>query len=134
MLKRSIRILMLQTAPLYEPITDLLNRLYNHTPHPAILDLAKNLLILFAHSDEFTHVSKVLFGTLCARTLRMFEDGTIMEHPDILEGFMAYLSQVRKSIVCFSIELRYYAVYYMLYGMIVILSYGDGETHCCSVT
>ena len=91
---------MLQTAPLYEAMSDLLKHAFIARPHPGVLDLAKNLLVLFAHNDKHCDVSQSLFDALCEQTLKMFAQNTIREHPDVLEAFMSFLAQVGNVRVC----------------------------------
>ena len=91
---------MLQTAPLYEAMSDLLKHAFIARPHPGVLDLAKNLLVLFAHNDKHCDVSQSLFDALCEQTLKMFAQNTIREHPDVLEAFMSFLGQVGNVLVC----------------------------------
>ena len=94
---------MLQTAPLYEAMSDLLKHAFIARPHPGVLDLAKNLLVLFAHNDKHCDVSQSLFDALCEQTLKMFAQNTIREHPDVLEAFMSFLAQVGNVRVCLSL-------------------------------
>ena len=91
-----MRVLLLQISPLYEAINTLLRGTFSAAPHPAVLELAKNLLVLFAHNNEHSDVvSHALFDGLCEDTLKMFVANTIRNDPDILQAFMAFLAQVR---------------------------------------
>ena len=65
--------------------------------YASIIKIVKNLT-----RPEYKEVSKALFGSLCAHTLSMFEKGNMREHPDLLEAFMSFLSQV--SLFCHGVK------------------------------
>ena len=87
----------MQIAPLYESIAHLLTAIFARVPCGSVFDVAKSLLVLFAHSDELRNVSANLFHNLSEGTLRFCgntgADGN-HEHPDVLSEYFAFLAQV----------------------------------------
>lgn len=93
--KRSLQTLMDDFAPLTKDVAELLVQMYQTVPHIAILDLTKQLILMFHKDDELSGFVKVLLQSVCNRTLELFQ-GDIHQHTDIVEAFMSLLSQVLK--------------------------------------
>ncbi|KAL4235994.1 Importin-13 [Mactra antiquata] len=95
LLKRSLQTLMDDFAPLSKDVAELLVQMYQTVPHIAILDLTKQLLLMFHADVEFSTVVKLLLQSICNKTLEVFQ-GDIHQMTDIVEAFMLLLSQVIK--------------------------------------
>ncbi|XP_053395746.1 importin-13-like [Mercenaria mercenaria] len=93
--KRSLQTLMDDFAPLSKDVAELLVQMYQTVPHIAILDLTKQLILMFHSDAEFSNVVKVLLQSVCNKTLELFQ-GDIHQHTDIVENFMLLLAQVLK--------------------------------------
>ena len=94
---------MLHLAPLYESLAHLLVSMFSHTPCGSVLDVAKALLVLFAHNEELVQVSTRLFRGLSEATLKACDctaaPESRLEHPDVLSEFFAFLAQVTTNTV-----------------------------------
>lgn len=93
--KRSLQTLMDDFAPLSKDIAELLVQMYQTIPHVSILDLTKQLIIMFNKDPEFSSVVKVLLESVCSRTLDLFQ-GDVRPYTDVVEAFMNLLAQVLK--------------------------------------
>ncbi|CAH1775868.1 unnamed protein product [Owenia fusiformis] len=94
-LKRAIRTLMDAFAPLSLQTCQLIAHIYQSTPHIALLDLAKQLIILFGSSEFFRMTGVSLFNSLCTKTLATLQLG-LHDRTDLVEGFMNMLHQMIK--------------------------------------
>ncbi|KAH3721182.1 importin-13-like [Dreissena polymorpha] len=98
MLKRSLQTLMDDFTPLSKDVAQLLIQMYQTVPHIAILDLTKQLILVFHTDCEFQESAKALIQAVCAKTQTLFqrEMTAIQSHTDIVESFMLVLAQVIK--------------------------------------
>lgn len=93
--KRSLQTLMEDFAPLSKDIAELLVQMYQTIPHISILDLTKQLIIMFNTDPEFSSVVKVLLQSVCSRSLELFQ-GDVRPYTDVVEAFMNLLAQILK--------------------------------------
>lgn len=95
--KRALQTLMDDFAPFSKDVAELLVQMYQTVPHVAILDLSKQLILMFHRDSEFASVVKALLQSICNRTLELFQ-GDIQQITDVVEAFMLLLSQVLKKV------------------------------------
>ncbi|XP_012939318.1 importin-13 isoform X2 [Aplysia californica] len=82
-------------APLSTDLTQLVINLYQRCPSTAIIDLCKQMLLMFGLQENFIPFSKAIIENVCVRSLQMFTTG-IRNYTDVIEGFMCFLAQVMK--------------------------------------
>ena len=78
LLKKALRTLMDDFTPLTGDVSHMIVNLYNTMPQPALLDLSKQLMLLFASdlkNESYTANGRLLFHSLCTRSLALFETG-----------------------------------------------------------
>ncbi|XP_059166946.1 importin-13-like [Physella acuta] len=84
-------------APLSGELTQLVITLYQRCPSTAIIDLCKQMLLIFGLQENFIPFSKVIVENVCSRSLQMFNTG-MRNFTDVIEGFMCFLAQVMKKL------------------------------------
>ncbi|XP_064604586.1 importin-13-like [Liolophura sinensis] len=95
--KRALRTLMEDFAPICNQVTQMLMEMYQTVPYAAILDISKQLIVLFSTEKEMENTTKGLFSAVCGKTLTLFQSGAgIQEHTDVVEQFMGFLAQMTK--------------------------------------
>ncbi|CAL1539957.1 unnamed protein product [Lymnaea stagnalis] len=80
-------------APISGDLTELAINLYQRCPSTAIIDLCKQMLLIFGLQENFIPFSKVIVDNVCTRSLQMFSAG-MRNFTDVIEGFMCFLAQV----------------------------------------
>ncbi|KAJ8305632.1 hypothetical protein KUTeg_016177 [Tegillarca granosa] len=93
--KRSLRTLMDDFAPMATDTAQMLIQMYQTVPHAVILDLSKQLILLFSTDERFFSTLKVLLNSLCDKTLELYQKG-LQNYTDVIEGFMNLMAQVLK--------------------------------------
>ncbi|CAG5128606.1 unnamed protein product [Candidula unifasciata] len=84
-------------APLSGDLTQLVINLYQRAPCTPVIDLGKQLLIIFGLQENFVPLSKVIVESVCSRSLDMFNVG-MRNYTDVIEGFMCFLTQLMKKL------------------------------------
>ncbi|KAH9499827.1 Importin-13 [Bulinus truncatus] len=84
-------------APLSEELTQLVINLYQRCPSTAVIDLCKQMLLIFGLQENFIPFSKAIIENICSRTLLLF-DLSVRNFTDVIEGFMCFLAQVMKKL------------------------------------
>uniref|UniRef100_A0A2C9LA12 Importin-13 n=1 Tax=Biomphalaria glabrata TaxID=6526 RepID=A0A2C9LA12_BIOGL len=84
-------------APLSGDLTQLVINLYQRCPNTAVIDLCKQMLLIFGLQENFIPFSKVIVGNICSRSLSLF-DLSVRNFTDVIEGFMCFLAQVMKKL------------------------------------
>ncbi|XP_065210283.1 importin-13 isoform X2 [Planococcus citri] len=80
-------------------IVEIILTTYPNNPHDCILDLAKQLLVLFGNSTNCNMVMSSLLKKLCITTLVLFENTTpenVSEHTSLFEHFYSFCANVLK--------------------------------------
>lgn len=95
MMKKAMRTLLDNFLPVVKDVAQLTADMYNTSPQPPMLDLAKQILVLFAADDTVSEMAVDLFHSVCTKTLSLFQLD-VREYPDIVEAFMAFLAQIAK--------------------------------------
>ncbi|KAK3611733.1 hypothetical protein CHS0354_037313 [Potamilus streckersoni] len=93
--KRTLQTLMDDFAPLAKDVSQLLSQMYQTVPHVSIVDLTKQLIIMFHADSRFAPVVQVLLGSVVSKTLQLFQSDVQM-YTDVVEGFMTLMSQILK--------------------------------------
>lgn len=93
---KSLRTLMDDFTAMAHDVSQMLVQMYQAVTHKAILDLAKQLILMFGDDIHYTETSNLLFRSLCDRTLQLFQHGVNQTFTDVIEGFMNFLAQVIK--------------------------------------
>ncbi|KAL3867799.1 hypothetical protein ACJMK2_040646 [Sinanodonta woodiana] len=93
--KRTLQTLMDDFAPLAKDVAQLLSQMYQTVPHVSILDLTKQLIIMFHADSQFAPVVQVLLSSVVNKTLQLFQSDVQM-YTDVVEGFMTLMSQILK--------------------------------------
>ncbi|XP_061192504.1 importin-13-like [Saccostrea echinata] len=95
MFKHALRTLLDDFALLSKDVAEMLVQMYQVNPSPAILDLAKQLIIMHHEDPQLNTVVTALLGNICTVTLELFTKGP-QDYTDVIEAFMNLLSQVLK--------------------------------------
>lgn len=95
MFKRAITSLHDDFLVLLNDVSSLLILTFDATSHPSILDVSKQLLVLFVNNAEQRPLLQKMFTTLCNRTLITVSSG-LQNHTDLLEALMHFLGQITK--------------------------------------
>ncbi|XP_069126278.1 importin-13-like [Argopecten irradians] len=93
--KRSLTTLMDDFAPMSQSVAQMVVQMYEVVPQAAILDLAKQLILMFAADAEFSTTVRVLLSALSEKTLQLYQQG-VHNYTDVIEAFMAFMAQVLK--------------------------------------
>ncbi|XP_052096308.1 importin-13-like isoform X1 [Mytilus californianus] len=94
--KKSLRTLMDDFTTIAQDVSQMLVQMYQAITHPAILDLSKQLILMFGEDECYKETSNALFRSLCDKTLTLFQQGANQSFTDVIEGFMNFLAQVMK--------------------------------------
>ncbi|KAL5016364.1 hypothetical protein ScPMuIL_005953 [Solemya velum] len=95
MYKRLLKTLMDDFAPMLQDVSQMISEMYHSTPHASLLDLVRQLILMFHSHPTFLPLVKRLMSSICVKTLDLFQTG-IQTHTDVVEGFMTLLAQVLK--------------------------------------
>ncbi|KAK2178307.1 hypothetical protein NP493_548g01013 [Ridgeia piscesae] len=95
MMKKAMRTLMDNFRPVVKDVAQLTADMYNSSPQPPMLDLAKQILVLFVADESVNDMAVDLFHSVCTKTISLFQLD-VREYPDIIEAFMAFLAQIAK--------------------------------------
>lgn len=94
--KRSLRTLMDDFTGIAQDVSQMLIQMYQAVTHKAILDLSKQLILMFGQDTGYIEMSNMLFKALSDKTLQLFIHGVNQSFTDVIEGFMNFLAQVIK--------------------------------------
>lgn len=92
---KSVRTLLHDFGPMVGQLSEMLGRIYSAFPQPSALDLARQMVHIFAREEHLTSNIRSLTDVLTSRTLTIFQQGP-REHPDIAESFMHLHAQILK--------------------------------------
>ncbi|XP_052776620.1 importin-13-like [Mya arenaria] len=98
MFKRSLQTLMDDFAPLAKDTAELLTQIYQAVPHIAILELTKQLLLVFNTEPDFEPAAQALVRAIVTKTQSLFlgDLSNIQQNTDVVEAFMIMLAQTIK--------------------------------------
>ncbi|XP_041359281.1 importin-13-like [Gigantopelta aegis] len=95
--RKSIRTLMDDFSPVSQEVAQLTIQMYQAIPHFAILDLVRQIILLFGSDSNFEPFTKMLLSTICSKSLEIFHNiPAIREKTDVIEAFMSFLAQILK--------------------------------------
>ncbi|XP_053739702.1 importin-13-like [Synchiropus splendidus] len=92
---KSVRTLLHDFGPMVAQLSEMLGQIYSTFPQSSALDLACQLVHIFAGEEQHVSAIKRLMEVLTAATLDIFQQGP-REHPDIAESFMYLHAQILK--------------------------------------
>uniref|UniRef100_A0AAQ5X220 Importin N-terminal domain-containing protein n=1 Tax=Amphiprion ocellaris TaxID=80972 RepID=A0AAQ5X220_AMPOC len=92
---KSVRTLLHDFGPMVAQLSEMLGQIYSAFPQASALDLARQMVHIFAGEEH--HISNIrsLIEVLTSTTLNIFQQGP-RDHPDIAESFMHLHAQILK--------------------------------------
>ncbi|XP_050405751.1 importin-13 [Patella vulgata] len=95
--KRALRTLMDDFLPLAPDVIQMTCQMYEIVPQSPVLDLGRQMILMFAADQSQAHLIKVLLSTICVKTVKLCQTAP-RENTDIIESFMTLLAQVLKKV------------------------------------
>nr|KAG5705296.1 hypothetical protein BaRGS_010747 [Batillaria attramentaria] len=92
MFKKSLSVLMDDFQPLANSVADMMIQMYEKTPHASILDVARQIILLFGSDAAFTQYVNTMLNVICTRTLESYP--AVLREPDVVEAFMIFLGNI----------------------------------------
>ncbi|XP_070774312.1 importin-13-like [Enoplosus armatus] len=93
--EKSVRTLLHDFGPMVAQLSEMLGQIYCAFPQASALDLARQMVHIFAGEEQHTSNIKSLIEALTSATLTIFQQGP-RDHPDIAESFMHLHAQILK--------------------------------------
>uniref|UniRef100_A0A7N8WZ81 Importin-13-like n=1 Tax=Mastacembelus armatus TaxID=205130 RepID=A0A7N8WZ81_9TELE len=101
---KSVRTLLHDFGPMVAQLSEMLGQIYSAFPQASALDLARQMVHIFAGEEHHMSNIKNLIEVLTSTTLNLFQQGTKhlqrhfcpRDHPDIAESFMHLHAQILK--------------------------------------
>ncbi|XP_077580589.1 importin-13-like isoform X2 [Stigmatopora nigra] len=124
---KSIRTLLHDFGPLVAQLSETLGQIYSAFPQSSVLDLASQMVHIFA--GEECHISSIknLLNVLTTSTLAIFQQG-VRDHPDVVESFMYLHAQVLKRKSDFYLESDLLDAKAVFYSGILSLKFPESST------
>ncbi|EFA09709.1 importin-13 [Tribolium castaneum] len=102
LLKYVVTTLLEDCTPLINDILQLVVTVYRECPQSNILMVAKTVVIMFGHEEEFRAITQQLLHEIVSTTLQMCAQlnsaNQLAEKTDVLEGFFAMMAQLIKKL------------------------------------
>lgn len=95
MFEKSARTLLGDFAPMVPRLSAVLGQIYRGFPHVSVLDLARQMVCVFAREEDHFPPVESLIEVVTSTTLTIFQQG-LRDHPDIAESFMKLHAQTLK--------------------------------------
>ncbi|XP_070701930.1 importin-13-like [Pempheris klunzingeri] len=92
---KSVRTLLHDFGPIVAQLSEMLGQIYSAFPQASALDLAQQMVHIFAGEEHHIADIKSLMEVLSSATLTIFQLGP-RDHPDIAESFMHLHAQILK--------------------------------------
>ncbi|XP_071372467.1 importin-13-like [Centroberyx affinis] len=93
--EKSVRTLLHDFGPMVAQLSEMLGQIYSAFPQASALDLARQMVHIFAGEEHHISSIKSLIEVLTSATLAIFQQGP-RDHPDIAESFMQLHAQILK--------------------------------------
>ncbi|TDH06279.1 hypothetical protein EPR50_G00129050 [Perca flavescens] len=93
--EKSVRTLLHDFGPMVAQLSEMLGQIYSAFPQASALDLARQMVHIFAGEEHHISIIKNLIEVLTSATLTIFQQGP-RDHPDIAESFMHLHAQILK--------------------------------------
>lgn len=103
MFKKSLVVLVDDFKPLANDVATMMIEMYEVTPHASILDVARQIVLLFGSDLTFTHYVNTLLNVICTNTLQAFPN--VLREPDVVEAFMIFIANLlrkKRTLLVFS--------------------------------
>ncbi|XP_076463019.1 importin-13-like [Babylonia areolata] len=94
MFKKSLVVLMDDFKSLANSVATMMIEMYETTPHASILDVARQIVLLFGFDADFTHYVNTLLNVICNKTLQPFP--AVLPNTDVVEAFMIFMANLLK--------------------------------------
>ncbi|XP_033838408.1 importin-13-like isoform X1 [Periophthalmus magnuspinnatus] len=92
---KTVRTLLHDFGPMVAQLSEMLGQIYSAYPQPSALELARQMVHIFAGEENYISDIKYLVQVLSSATLVLFRKG-LRDHPDIAESFMYLHAQILK--------------------------------------
>ncbi|KAJ0041674.1 hypothetical protein NL108_008589 [Boleophthalmus pectinirostris] len=92
---KTVRTLLHDFGPMVAQLSEMLGQIYSAYPQPSALDLARQMVHIFAGEENHISNIKYLVQVLSSATLVLFRKGP-RDHPDVAESFMYLHAQILK--------------------------------------
>uniref|UniRef100_A0AAV2JTC5 Importin-13 n=1 Tax=Knipowitschia caucasica TaxID=637954 RepID=A0AAV2JTC5_KNICA len=92
---KAMRTLLHDFGPMVAQLSEMLVHIYSAYPQASALDLARQMVHIFAGEEHYLSNIKYLVDALSSATLVLFQKGP-RDHPDIAESFMCLHAQILK--------------------------------------
>ncbi|XP_004079034.2 importin-13 [Oryzias latipes] len=92
---KSVRTLLYDFGPMVPQLCEMLGQMYGAFPQASALNLARQMVHIFAGEEHHISDIKGLTEVLTSATLALFQQG-LRDHPDIVESFMYLHAQILK--------------------------------------
>lgn len=92
---KSVRTLLHDFGPMVAQLSEMLGEIYSTFPQASALDLARQMVHIFAGEEHLISNIRSLTEVLTSTTLTIFQQGP-RDHPDIAESFMDLHAQILK--------------------------------------
>ncbi|CAL1278540.1 unnamed protein product [Larinioides sclopetarius] len=103
-LKRAVSMLTDKCKMFLPDLLNLLLHLYKHCPHQSVLDMTKQLLILFVNDEDEREALSKYFAEICDHTIQISMKD-FRESTTVIESFLQVLDHIiRRAIVFFKAE------------------------------
>uniref|UniRef100_H3CQZ3 Importin-13 n=1 Tax=Tetraodon nigroviridis TaxID=99883 RepID=H3CQZ3_TETNG len=93
--EKSVRTLLQDFGPVVAQLSGMLGQIYSTFPQASALDLARQIVHIFAGEEQHLSNIQSLAEVLTSATLAIFQRGP-RDHPDIAESFMHFHAQIFK--------------------------------------
>ncbi|KFM72622.1 Importin-13, partial [Stegodyphus mimosarum] len=99
-LKKSLSVLSDDCKIFLSEMLNLMMHLYKHCPHSSVLDMTKQLLLLFSNVDDQTETLSKYFAEICNHTIQLSMND-FRESTGVIESFLQMLEQIIKRSIVF---------------------------------
>ncbi|XP_078316554.1 importin-13-like [Crassostrea virginica] len=128
MFKHALKTLLDDFGLLSKDVAEMLIQMYQVNPCPAILDLAKQLIIMHHEDPQLGVVVIALLASITSITLELFTKGP-QNYTDVIEAFMNLISQViKKSKAILTTELYVMQLSCLFHSALQSLSLPEHQT------
>ncbi|XP_077377902.1 importin-13-like isoform X2 [Festucalex cinctus] len=124
---KSIRSLLCDFGPLVAQLSETLGQIYSSFPQASELDLASQMVHIFAGEEHHMSSIKSMLKVLTASTLTIFQQG-IRDHPDVAESLMHLHAQILKRKPDLYLESDHLDVSALFYCGILSLKFPETST------
>ncbi|CAG0894556.1 unnamed protein product [Darwinula stevensoni] len=96
LLKQALSTLKDDSAPMVSDLVTMAVNMYQMFPHPTILELGKQLIVMYGGEIQHSGALGSFFHQVCSSTLRLCDDNRFREQTDTMEAFLSLLAHALK--------------------------------------